>query len=58
MENKKKWVNGEFKRCFGKSTNCIKVIPPVITVSSPAGEPHKYRDITKDKWIVNKNFKF
>jgi hypothetical protein len=55
-ESKKKWVAGEFKKTFGRSTNCIKVIPPVITVSSPIGEPHRFRDIHKDKWVVNKNF--
>ncbi len=62
LNSKSKWIsNNDFRTFFDKKTNQLKMIAPVIGRGSPIEKSalnHKYRESSKDKWIVKSSFKF
>lgn len=63
LASKQKWIDSkQFKNYFGKASSLgdkERYIPNYVTIT-PSEPPilHKFRDIDRDKWVDENNFKF
>ena len=63
IKSKAKWMSTQqFKNYFGKASSLAdaeRYIPNYVTIT-PSEPPilHKFRNVDRDKWIDDKNFKF
>jgi len=62
LKSKSKWIaQNDFKSSFGKTINKLEPMVGVITTSSPYQKSpvhHKFREVSKEKWVNKKNFRF